>query len=482
MVSFRLSKIALVSALVVSAPAFAESGRLNVNVDLGVGAPFTGPYGSTVAPGLGAAQAYGLHLTGGADYQLFRPFAIELLGGAGFQVIPPITNAYNGEPREYSTVPHLYAGIGPRLRFFDKTPGGNLWTSAHAGFHLFDGPQFGADAALGYQFGAFGPLSIGPFARGNVLFDFGANNRHTFLVTAGVSASFDVIPYGPTAPADRDGDGIADDTDQCADQAEDKDGFEDEDGCPDADNDKDGVLDAQDDCPLEAGVASRRGCPEPKVLDADNDGILDTADKCVDQPEDKDAFEDEDGCPDSDNDKDGIGDVADACPLEAGVPEERGCPVKDGDKDGVADRADNCPTEAGPVENQGCPAANKQLVVVTKESIQILDIVYFDTGKATIQARSFALLDQVAKILVDKQWIKGVRIEGHTDNQGKADKNQTLSEARANAVREYLIKKGVEGARLTAVGFGQDKPIASNESAKGRASNRRVEFKIVESE
>ncbi|MBI1948375.1 MAG: OmpA family protein [Deltaproteobacteria bacterium] len=478
-----VQRFAMLGVLVTAVPVAAESGRLNLDVDLALGAPFTGRYGSTVVEGLGAAQAYGGHLVAGLDYQVFRPLALEVIGGAGFQVIPPITNAYNGQAEEFTVAPQLYVGAGPRLRFFDDQPGGNLWTAAHVGVGVFDGAQFGLDAALGYQLG-MGALSIGPFVRAMLLFDSGTAARHTLLGTVGLAASFDAIPFEVPPPPmlDRDGDGVNDDVDRAPDDPEDKDGFEDQDGAPEPDNDRDGVLDGSDRCPNEAGMSSFHGCPPPPVLDKDGDGINDDVDGAPDQPEDKDGFEDGNGIPDPDNDKDGVLDVDDRCPFEPGIADEQGCPLVDTDKDGVVDRADNCPAEAGPVDNQGCPAAKKQLVVVTREALKILDMVYFDTGKATIQPRSFPLLDQVAGIIVEKTWIKQVRVEGHTDSQGVPDKNQKLSDARANSVRDYLIKKGVDGSRLVAQGFGQDKPIASNDTARGRASNRRVEFKVVEAE
>lgn len=476
------SSLLLTLAMVAATTASAESGRLNLNADAALGAPFSGRYGSTVAEGLGAAQAYGGHFMLGADWQLFRPVAVELLGGGGFEVIPPITNAYFGEDEVYTTVPHLYVGAGPRLRFLDQDPGNNLWLSAHAGFHYFDGPQFGLDLGLGYQLGLGGPLSVGPFVRASMMFDNSSAGQHTVLGTVGVSASFDIIPFAPPPPADSDGDGIADPTDSCPTEPEDMDGFEDGDGCADADNDRDGILDGSDRCPNESGDSAHQGCPPPPVVDRDGDGINDPDDACPAEAEDKDGFEDGNGCPDPDNDKDGVLDADDACPFEPGIAEERGCPLKDADGDGVADRGDNCPNEAGPADNQGCPAAKKQLVVVTREALKILDMVYFDTGKATIQSRSFPLLDQVAGIIKDKTWIKQVRVEGHTDSQGKPESNQKLSEARANSVRDYLIKKGVDAGRLAAQGFGQDKPIESNNTSRGRAANRRVEFKVVDAE
>jgi outer membrane protein OmpA-like peptidoglycan-associated protein len=162
-------------------------------------------------------------------------------------------------------------------------------------------------------------------------------------------------------------------------------------------------------------------------------------------------------------------------------PKTNGCP-KDTDHDGVPDAIDNCPTEPGPPENQGCPVKKKQLVVITKTQIQILDRVYFATAKATIQKRSFGLLDQVASVIAAHPDIPKISVEGHTDNKGKADKNRTLSEARAQSVRAYLIKKGVAGDRLEAHGFGPDKPIDSNATEAGRANNRRVEFHLTDPE
>jgi outer membrane protein OmpA-like peptidoglycan-associated protein len=161
----------------------------------------------------------------------------------------------------------------------------------------------------------------------------------------------------------------------------------------------------------------------------------------------------------------------------AGPAATNGCP--DGDGDGVADAFDNCPTEKGEAANQGCPAAKKQLVVITKDALKILDKVQFASGKATILPKSFPLLDQVASVLKSQTQIKLVQVEGHTDNVGKPEANTKLSQQRADAVVDYLVKKGVEKARLKAVGFGQEKPVQSNDTAAGKEANRRVEFNIV---
>ena len=275
---------------------------------------------------------------------------------------------------------------------------------------------------------------------------------------------------------DRDGDGVKNGVDQAPLVAEDKDGFQDEDGAPDPDNDGDGVLDAADTCPLVRGVAENKGCPD---VDTDKDGLVDRLDRCPDQAEDKDGFADDDGCPDLDNDGDGVADAKDQCPLVKGEARDQGCPPKDTDGDGVLDAADNCPAEAGVQENAGCPAAKKQLVVLAGDKLKILDKVYFDTGKATIQKRSNALLDNVAQVLAAHPEIALVQIEGHTDNVGKPETNKKLSQGRADAVKVYLVGKGIDGARLRPVGFGAEKPSQPNDTPAGRDANRRVEFNLV---
>jgi outer membrane protein OmpA-like peptidoglycan-associated protein len=130
-------------------------------------------------------------------------------------------------------------------------------------------------------------------------------------------------------------------------------------------------------------------------------------------------------------------------------------------------------------EDKGCPKG-KVLVIVKQEKIEILQKVHFATAKSTIMRDSFALLDQVFLVLKTHEEIKKVRIEGHTDSQGRPEFNMKLSQDRANAVRDYLLKKGLAPERLEAVGYGLEKPIADNKTAKGREANRRVEFMIAE--
>jgi len=251
------------------------------------------------------------------------------------------------------------------------------------------------------------------------------------------------------ADKDTDGDGIVDRLDKCPNDPEDKDGFQDEDGCPDPDNDGDGIPDTADKCPDEAedkdGFQDQDGCPDP---DNDGDGFSDKIDKCPNDPEDVDGFEDDDGCPDPDNDGDGIPDVSDKCPNEAGVPPD------------------------------GCPKQKYNLIVVTEKKIELKQTVYFDTNKATIKSVSFKLLDEVAQAMQDNPTIH-VEIQGHTDSQGDDDFNLKLSQRRAESVRDYLVKKKVAADRMAPKGYGEEVPIADNRTNDGRAQNRRVEFVIT---
>ncbi len=272
---------------------------------------------------------------------------------------------------------------------------------------------------------------------------------------------------------DTDSDGLVDPVDQCTTEAEDIDGFEDTDGCPEADNDRDGVADQADKCPIETGSAENNGCPD---TDGDQDGVVDRLDTCPTEAEDQDGSDDNDGCVDPDNDQDGVLDAADRCPVQAGVAENFGCPDQDQDNDGNVDRLDNCPTEAGTAKNSGCK--DKQLVAVRNGVIEILEQVFFDSNKDTIQKRSNKLLDNVAKVMLAHNELN-FEVQGHTDDRGDDNANFDLSSRRAAAVVVYLTAKGVPADHLASKGFGETQPIADNKSAKGRATNRRVVFKIV---
>ena len=297
---------------------------------------------------------------------------------------------------------------------------------------------------------------------------------------------------------DRDGDGIKDDVDKCPDEPEDKDGFDDADVCPDPDNDGDGICDDN---------------PEVQKHLAQHGKLCKGADRCAGTDEDKasafkktkedkDGFEDDDGCPDNDNDQDGIADAIDKCPNDAedkdSFEDDDGCPDPDNDKDGICDDnpviqknldayknickgQDKCPNEPETVngyeDEDGCP--DKVLLVkVTKEKIELSQKVFFEYNKSRILPQSFQLLRDVATVLKDRPTME-VRIEGHTDSTGSARRNRVLSQERADSVRAFLVKEGVDSARMISKGYGPDQPIANNRLATGREKNRRVEFFIT---
>ena len=270
-------------------------------------------------------------------------------------------------------------------------------------------------------------------------------------------------PLPPAKPLeDTDHDGVLDPYDACWRVA----GDPNLDGCPDADHD--GIQEANDLCPQLAGDAKWGGCP-----DTDHDGIPDPNDACPLLPGDANRT---DGCPDADHD--GVIDPNDACPQAAGDPNRAdGCADRDGD--GVVDTLDSCPDAAGPAENHGC--AKPSAVTIGAGKLELAGSINFETGKDVIKSDSFGLLDALVKVLNDHPEIAHLSIEGHTDNQGKADKNLDLSKRRAKSVQTYAVTHGIDAGRLESTGFGQERPVVPNTSSAGRAKNRRVEFLIKES-
>lgn len=326
------------------------------------------------------------------------------------------------------------------------------------------------------------------FLVGNSFLSIGAT--HGFLGNYGdpLIRPFAGIIFEPSV-GDRDGDGVADDIDKCPDDPEDRDEWEDSDGCPDPDNDNDGILDINDLCPDLAedmnGYEDEDGCPDSR-RDRDRDGIIDSEDQCPDDPEDKDGFEDEDGCPELDNDRDGVPDSQDKCPLQPedidGFKDEDGCPDLDNDADGIPDNKDQCPNEPenynGTEDEDGCPESGKK-VIISGGKIRILDKVYFETAKAVIKTQSYDILYQVAETLRQNPQIALIEIQGHTDSRGSAGYNKSLSDKRAAAVRTFLINNGgINGGRLTSAGYGEEQPVDDEENADAWAKNRRVEFVI----
>lgn len=271
-----------------------------------------------------------------------------------------------------------------------------------------------------------------------------------FQHSAGLS-----IRFGGT---DTDGDGIYDKDDACPDVA----GLEAFNGCPDTDGD--GIEDSKDDCPNEAGAAEFNGCP-----DGDGDGVVDKDDNCPTVAGLKALA----GCPDADGD--GVTDADDKCPDAAGPAANKGCPWPDTDGDGVLDKDDKCVDVKGTVANNGCPEVTEEVQATLNEYAKT---ILFDTGKSTIKAQSEAVLGDIINILKEYPTAK-FTVEGHTDSVGSEKLNQRLSDSRANSVKEYLVKNGIDAFRLSALGYGESKPIDTNKTRAGRANNRRVEINLA---
>jgi hypothetical protein len=326
----------------------------------------------------------------------------------------------------------LQATAGFRLRTAERTFAGATWGNEIPwGVGVAVKPQaFGLDAAGRWTWvlETHGALPAGPEApfSSAVLSpaQLGASARYAIRdlsLLGGVEGPLDRAAGVPVARVvagvqwaprvhDVDGDGVEDDLDECPELAEDRDGFEDADGCPDFDNDDDGVPDADDRCPTamedEDGFQDEDGCPDPDndsdgipdeqdacpdaagprsqdpklngcpVTDKDGDGVADDKDRCPDAPEDRDGFQDEDGCPDPDDDSDGIADALDRCPRQPGPassnPRWNGCPIPDRDGDTFDDDSDKCPTEAetwnGVKDDDGCPDPGGQPLVQVQQT------------------------------------------------------------------------------------------------------------------
>ncbi|MDH3322961.1 MAG: OmpA family protein, partial [Flavobacteriaceae bacterium] len=176
------------------------------------------------------------------------------------------------------------------------------------------------------------------------------------------------------------------------------------------------------------------------------------------------------GCPDTDGD--GVMDSKDECPNEAGPIDNKGCPLTDMDNDGIVDRDDQCPNIAGTVENNGCPAVTQE---VQKEITDLARAIFFNTNKATFTEEAQVRLVKISEILNDYKTVN-FTVEGHTDDTGAAEYNKTLSQKRADAVRDYLVENGFPADKMTAMGYGEEKPICGDTTKKCRQANRRVDI------
>ncbi len=454
------------------------------------GDQFLGSEGFWGEPMLAASRAYdgGFRWTANVGYLLRSPyFSTNLDIGQGFDL-----RAGVGYDLEAST--DIPLGINWSVRSDIQTTNGRDDSSDGFGVRYDNSVEtsVGVDYDINEALQVFGGFGMGLVS---------GPGTPDWRLFAG-------LRYAPQGCSDSDEDGICNENDQCPDEPEDKDGFQDEEGCPDPDNDQDGILDVDDKCPIEPedrdtfedengcpdpdndqdgvldvddkcpsvkGDAERSGCP---VVDSDQDGILDPDDNCPNEKGPKDNQ----GCPNPDKDGDGILDVDDACPEKAGPAMFKGCPDSDGD--GFADQVDKCPNEPevinGVDDDDGCPDKGKTLVKLTADKIEIKESVYFATGKSAIKERSFNLLNQVSAVLKAHPEIKRCRVEGHTDSRGSDKSNLRLSQARAASVKQYLIDQGIDPTRLESEGYGETRPVADNNTKAGRQANRRVDFFVVD--
>ncbi len=325
--------------------------------------------------------------------------------------------------------PYLLAGGGvQRLNLKDigvyNEPVGTVTGGAGVEALLGKSKRHGLSVEVAYTYGKIEYSAGSTTAVGENVMSNETKSESVTPFSVGALYHFYFIPAGEK---DSDRDGILNSNDKCPDKAEDVDGFNDEDGCPEFDN--------------------------------DNDGIADSLDKCKNEPEDMDSFEDEDGCPEDDNDKDGIVDSKDSCPDKAETLNE----YKD---------LDGCP-DSKPVEKV------KIEKIIKEEMGNIpVDIINFKLGSAELTDTSKTIVTTLAEFM--KKWpdVK-IEVQGHTDNSGPAAYNKAVSQQRADAVMKALVENGIDKMRLTAVGYGQEKPLVSNDTREGRIKNRRVEVEIM---
>jgi outer membrane protein OmpA-like peptidoglycan-associated protein len=414
-----LATLALLSVLVGTSPAQADETWL-LTGEANLGMAVSGWQSKDFAPG-------GSLSVGG--YRSLAPFLLvgaKARGGLLLDGEDPGAGRADLGPGTWWLV-----GGALRLRpYFDRTKaerGTGLFVEGVPGVVLTgDLTRFGFEVGVGYGF-AVDSLDVGPVVRYTQILEgrSGLDDRDARIVLLGVElALFDARAKKappPVVQSDRDGDGIFDVDDDCATVPEDKDNFEDDDGCPEPDNDRDGVLDAADGCP--------------------ND------------PEDIDGFEDLDGCPDADNDKDGLLDAVDQCPNDAetvnGIEDEDGCP-------------------------------DKGLIELKDNRIVLEETVLFDFEKARVKSSARPILDAIVKLWKQhaRDWTR-VRIEGHADARGDAAFNTEISDRRARQVLKSLEDAGIPAAVMEAEGFGSSKLRDRGMTEQAHQRNRRVEFVVI---
>lgn len=323
--------------------------------------------------------------------------------------------------------------------------------------------DYGLNGRAGFDLGTV--LITGFYSQGFGDF-YNAPYEGTFnhkVIGASVGFWLNKVKVEEKKPKDTDKDGIADKQDICPTVP----GPELTWGCPDKDGD--GIADMEDKCPEIPGVQKYTGCPIP---DSDQDGINDEQDKCPTVA----GTAKYDGCPVPDTDGDRISDEADMCPDKPGTVEFNGCPIPDSDGDSLNDKEDKCPQDAGPISNNGCPEIKKEIIEKVNFAAKS---IFFESKSDKLSTQSYPALDDVITILNENPLLN-LHIEGHTDNTGTPAFNLRLSDRRAAAVKAYFVQKGIQADRIKSAGYGQERPIADNNSPAGKAKNRRVELKPVQ--
>ena len=479
----KLSVLCAAIALVASAPAHAQT-KGQILVDVGAGLPF---YPSST--GLDDKVGFG----GRVGYMFGDKLGFEV--DAFYYSTEPSSLSYTGVDITETSLHGRFTyntPLGKGLGFIAGLGFAyNMWgDSANANPYFGrDCPvqpsgcvdksmgwlaDYGPGGLLGLRFGAGGPISIrvdftGDYIPSPIAMTM---NNTTDQVYWGMDAMLSLAFGGkPGTPKDTDKDGVPDKTDLCPDTPLGT--AVDANGCPFGDADKDGVTDNIDKCPNTpmGATVDASGCP----ADADGDKVLNGIDQCPNTP--MGATVDAKGCP-ADQDGDGVVNGIDKCPdtpMGAKV-DANGCPV-DSDGDGVADYADKCPnTPAGmKVNATGCP-----VLFEPGKSALVLEGVTFATNSAVLDPSSTAILDRLANAAQYNVSGSKLEIAGYTDNTGSRAHNMKLSQARAEAVMNYLISKGVPASALVAKGYGPDFPIDTNATAAGRANNRRVMLKQIQ--
>ncbi len=405
-----------------------------------------------ISPEFGVRYAYYLHPNWGIEAELSMITASTKgmdVNGTGPDGSAKIWSARAQLVFQYpladGLVPFAAAGWGTMHTTSDL-----LGSSTHFPVHVGAGARFWITDSVAVRIdGRYlrGPSEQAPYTLNAGYGEFGV----------GLSYVPKIRPSRPEEPkidGDRDGDGIPDSLDKCPNEPEDKDMFQDDDGCPDLDNDLDGIPDDKDKCPLDPedkdGFQDDDGCPD---LDNDGDGIPDAKDKCPNEAEDKDGFQDLDGCPDLDNDGDGIPDDKDKCPME---PE----------------------TINGFQDEDGCPDRGDSLVVMSPDRLELLEALPFRGEKPTKAANN--LLGQISATLRAHTEIVRIRVTVHVQPTDNPDKDQALSDARAKALRDWIVGYGIDAKRVEARGFGGTKPLVPKEQKGSMAINERVELIILE--